>query len=95
MPSPSALSSSIGDGPANLATEQMGDIGNVYDMATNVGNKVKRAEDVARMIFSFVSETGEFVEGMDEGDGLKLLRVRTRKNEIVIVPGQLCLKTFR
>lgn len=46
-------------------------------------------EDVARMVFSFVSAAGALVEDMDSEDDLKLLRLRTRKNEIIIVPGQL------
>lgn len=41
------------------------------------------------MVFSFISNAGGFVEGMDEGDELKLLRIRTRKSEIVIVPGKV------
>lgn len=41
------------------------------------------------MVFSFVSNAGGFVQGMDEGDELKLLRIRTRKSEIVIVPGKV------
>ena len=48
----------------------------------------KSAEDVAGMVFSFVSGAQEFVEGMDATDNMRLLRLRTRKNEVVIVPGQ-------
>lgn len=59
-----------------------------YDGITNRNNKGRNAEEVARMVFSFVSGTREFTEGMDDEDEVKLLRLRTRKNEIVIVPGQ-------
>ena len=52
------------------------------------------AESVARMVFSFVSGAQEFVEGMDATDNMRLLRLRTRRNEIVIVPGQ-CSMTPR
>ena len=45
------------------------------------------AEDVARMVFAFVTAAKEFSDGMYTTDEVKLLRMRTRKNEIVIVPG--------
>lgn len=56
--------------------------------ANDENSNEKRAEDVAKMVFSFVSGAGGFVQGMDKGDELKLLRIRTRKSEIVIVPGR-------
>ena len=85
----SALNSTAtGNGSGNPdITEGVG-LGGYYDADSNEPSSEKRAEDVAKMVFSFVSETGAFVEGMDEGDELKLLRIRTRKSEIVIVPGQ-------
>lgn len=87
--SPSTKSASdLDDGSANVAITQSGNIGDPYDINNNDNTKAKRAEDVARMVFSFVSGAGDFVDGMDGGDDLKLLRVRTRKNEIVIVPGE-------
>ena len=46
------------------------------------------AEDIARMVFAFAAEAKTFTEGIDESDEVKLLRLRTRKNEIVIVPGK-------
>lgn len=49
--------------------------------------KTNGAESVARMVFSFVSGAQDFVEGMDGSDDMRLLRLRTRKSEIVIVPG--------
>lgn len=45
------------------------------------------AEAVAKMVFSFVTSAKAFAEGMDKADEVKLLRMRTRQNEIVIVPG--------
>lgn len=59
-----------------------------YDVDSKETSKEKRAEDVAKMVFSFVSSAGTLVEGMDEGDEVRLLRIRTRKSEIVIFPGQ-------
>lgn len=50
--------------------------------------KGNTAEDVARMVFAFVAASKGFAEGMDKSDEVKLLRLRTRKTEIVIVPGR-------
>lgn len=46
----------------------------------------KDAKKVARMVFSFVSAAQSFAEGMNTSDEMRLLRLRTRKYEIVIVP---------
>lgn len=48
---------------------------------------MKDAEEVARMVWAFVGAAGTMVEGLDAEDEVKLLRLRTRKNELVIVPG--------
>ncbi|KAI4266358.1 MAG: hypothetical protein L6R38_008796 [Xanthoria sp. 2 TBL-2021] len=48
--------------------------------------RTKSAEHVARMVFNFVAAAKDFAEGMEKGDDTKLLRMRTRKQEIVIVP---------
>ena len=81
--------------PGNGPTE--GDVGvpvepsngnNDYDGINDAKDGGRSAEEVARMVFSFVSAAWGFADGMDEGDEVKLLRLRTRKNEIVIVPGQ-------
>lgn len=45
------------------------------------------AEEIAREVFAFMAGAKAFTEGMDKSDEVKLLRLRTRKNEIVIVPG--------
>lgn len=58
-----------------------------YPGSTEDGKKGKSAEDVARMVFAFVAGAKAFTESMDKLDEIKLLRLRTRKNEIVIVPG--------
>ena len=79
--------SGLDDSSVNIATTQSRSIGDPYDRNKNENTKAKSAEDVARIVFSFVSAAGDFVDGVDGGDDLKLLRVRTRKNEIVIVPG--------
>ncbi|KAL8744168.1 MAG: hypothetical protein Q9190_003567 [Brigantiaea leucoxantha] len=51
-------------------------------------NRRKSAEEVARVVFSFVNAAKDVAEDMESGDEVKLLRLRTRKNELVIVPGQ-------
>jgi predicted regulator of Ras-like GTPase activity (Roadblock/LC7/MglB family) len=47
---------------------------------------MQSAEGVARMVWSFVEAAGGLVEGLDKEDEVKLLRVRTKKHELVIVP---------
>lgn len=49
---------------------------------------IHSAEDVASMVWSFISAAGNLVEGLDKEDEVKLLRLRTKKNELVIVPGR-------
>lgn len=42
-------------------------------------------------MFKFVEAAGEFAEGLEPGagdDDVKLVRLRTRKNELVIVPSE-------
>lgn len=46
------------------------------------------AEGVAQMVYKFVQASGHLVEGLQPDDEVKLLRVRTKKNELVIVPGE-------
>lgn len=47
----------------------------------------KGAESMAHKVFTFMSQAQGFAEGVDSADEVKLLRLRTRKNEVVIVPG--------
>ncbi|KAK7513705.1 uncharacterized protein IWZ02DRAFT_486561 [Phyllosticta citriasiana] len=47
---------------------------------------IKSAEDVARMVYGFIQSAGTLVRELEEEDEVKLLRLRTRKNELVIVP---------
>ena len=62
--------------------------GTEYPGNTEDDKKGNTAEDIAQMVFAFAAEAKTFTEGIDESDELKLLRLRTRKNEIVIVPGK-------
>ncbi|CCU75262.1 unnamed protein product [Blumeria hordei] len=43
-------------------------------------------ENFAKMMVNYVNSTSKFISDMDEEDGLRLLRVRTKKLELVIVP---------
>ena len=48
----------------------------------------RNAEDVARVVYSFVKSAGAIIEELNgENDEAKLLRIRTKKNELVVVPG--------
>ncbi|KAI7280056.1 hypothetical protein KC345_g5004 [Hortaea werneckii] len=47
----------------------------------------RKAEEVASLVWRFMKHVGEFVEELNgEGDEGKLIRVRTKKNEVVVVP---------
>ncbi len=88
----SALSSDLQDPALGNGTGYNGDPStpakNGAEVNSEAGKKGKTAEDVARMVFAFVSGAKNFAEGMDQADEVKLLRMRTRKNETVIVPGK-------
>ena len=47
---------------------------------------LKSAEDVARLVLKFVEAASSMVDSLDSEDELRLLRLRTKKNELVIVP---------
>lgn len=49
---------------------------------------VKSAEEMARMVWAFVEAAGGLVVGLDPEEEVKLLRLRTKKQELVIVPGE-------
>lgn len=47
----------------------------------------RNADAVARLVWNFVKSAGEMTEELNgESDEVKLLRLRTRKNELVVVP---------
>lgn len=47
----------------------------------------RSAEAVARLVWNFVKNAGETTEELNgESDEVKLLRLRTKKNELVVVP---------
>ncbi|RMZ74364.1 dynein light chain-related [Pyrenophora seminiperda CCB06] len=47
---------------------------------------IHSAEHVASMVWSFLTAAGSLVDELDKEDEVKLLRLRTKKNELVIVP---------
>lgn len=52
----------------------------------------RKAEEVARFVYRFVQSAGEMIADLNgDNDEAKLLRVRTKKNEVVIVPGMRSL----
>ncbi|KAK4165749.1 hypothetical protein QBC43DRAFT_27839 [Cladorrhinum sp. PSN259] len=50
------------------------------------GSQEQGADELAAMVWNFVSTAGSLVEDLDTEDELKLLRLRTKKQEFVIVP---------
>ncbi|KAL8839648.1 MAG: hypothetical protein Q9170_001654 [Blastenia crenularia] len=83
----SIIEDALGQG-SNASPTATLDTGNSLEEHRDGQEHTKTAEDVARMVFAFLSAANGFADGMEKGDDAKLLRMRTRKNEIVIVPGQ-------
>ncbi|KAH7157449.1 hypothetical protein B0J13DRAFT_617543 [Dactylonectria estremocensis] len=48
--------------------------------------ETRGVEQFAAMVWNFVNNSGSFVQELDTEDEVKLLRLRTRKQELVIVP---------
>ena len=47
----------------------------------------RKAEDVARLVWNFVKNAGEMVQELNgDNDEAKLVRLRTKKNELLVVP---------
>ena len=86
---PGTVDDNLGDGYTNGTGSRSG------------GSNLQRAEDVARLVFKFVEAAGVVAEGLEPGagnDDVKLVRLRTKKNELVIVPSKFsrtCFKVFR
>ncbi|KAI4242094.1 MAG: hypothetical protein LQ352_007307 [Teloschistes flavicans] len=60
------------------------DHNNTLEDGNEEEGKSKSAEHVASMVFKFVAVANEFADGLDKGNDARLLRMRTRKSEIVI-----------
>lgn len=90
--SPSTQDPPVGNGNGQSGSEEAADAirgRNEYSGNGKVEAKGNTAEEIARMVFAFVAGAKAFTECMDKSDEVKLLRLRTRKNEIVIVPGKV------
>lgn len=48
---------------------------------------IHNAEHVASLVWNFLRAADNLVDELGTEDGVKLLRLRTKKNELVIVPG--------
>lgn len=53
-----------------------------------IPDETQGARELAALVWNFVKTSGELVETIDTEDELKLLRLRTKKQELVIVPDQ-------
>ena len=80
-------------GPSVVLTDT--DVGTVERSSLSQEGRVgggsasmKSAEAMARVVWAFVEAAGGLVVGLDPEDEVKLLRLRTRKQELVIVPGE-------
>ncbi|KAL1891753.1 hypothetical protein Sste5346_007503 [Sporothrix stenoceras] len=49
-------------------------------------DETKGARELAGLVWNYVKTSGSLVEAIDTEDELKLLRLRTKKQELVIVP---------
>lgn len=54
---------------------------------------INSAEDVARIVWNYVRATEFMVKELNEDDDARLLRVRTKRHELVIVPGKSIIST--
>lgn len=50
---------------------------------------LQSAEHVASLVWNFLKAAGGLVKDLDGQDEVKLLRLRTKNNELVIVPGTM------
>ncbi|KAI0397713.1 hypothetical protein F5Y17DRAFT_321730 [Xylariaceae sp. FL0594] len=56
------------------------------DTVTDTSSETQAAQELASMVWSFMSSAGSLIGEIDSEDELKLLRLRTKKQEFVIVP---------
>ncbi|KAK4635660.1 hypothetical protein CLAFUW4_01608 [Fulvia fulva] len=61
--------------------------GTANGQGTGTERGTRREEDVARLVWKFHQSAGDMVQELNgQHDEAKLLRIRTKKNELVIVP---------
>jgi dynein light chain roadblock-type len=56
---------------------------------------IHNAEHVASLVWNFLKAADSLVDELGTEDGVKLLRLRTKKNELVIVPGMIKVLEMR
>ncbi|KAI0521577.1 hypothetical protein F5B22DRAFT_543209 [Xylaria bambusicola] len=79
-----AKSSSSANNSSSLPTPTGGSFST--DVQTNTNNETLAAQELASLVWSFLTSAGSLVNDIDGEDELKLLRLRTKKQEFVIVP---------
>ncbi|KFY16584.1 hypothetical protein V491_05289 [Pseudogymnoascus sp. VKM F-3775] len=58
----------------------------VTEDASSAAKDQNGVEELAGMVWNYMNATKDLVQGLDEQDEVKLLRLRTKKYELVIVP---------
>lgn len=68
---------------------------NDADADQDKGGGAQSAEDVARIVWNFANAAGEMLDELNgpADDEMKLLRIRSKKKELVIVPGKALLRS--
>lgn len=69
---------------SSLAGQAIASFSNDPNAAQNA--EFQGAEELAGLVWNFVNTAGNLVQELDTEDELKLLRLRTRRQELVIVP---------
>lgn len=73
-------------------------LGNTQSNKANGNHEagLQSAEDVARIVWNFAKVAGDMLQELNGpiDDDMKLLRIRAKKTELVIVPGLSCLLQF-
>jgi dynein light chain roadblock-type len=76
--------------PARMTNNQNAPISTGGSFSTDVNaqsnDETQAAQELASLVWGFLSTAGSLVDEIDPEDELKLLRLRTRKQELVIVP---------
>ncbi|KAI8632805.1 hypothetical protein F5Y19DRAFT_330723 [Xylariaceae sp. FL1651] len=83
-PAKSSSNSNNNGVSSSLPTPTAGSFSSDVNNPTN--NETQAAQELASMVWSFLSTAGSLVSEIDTEDELKLLRLRTKKQEFVIVP---------
>ncbi|KAK1768789.1 hypothetical protein QBC33DRAFT_533703 [Phialemonium atrogriseum] len=74
--------------PSTAGSFSSGDANNpaTQQQQQQTGESQGAAEELAGLVWNFVNSAGSLVQGLDTEDEMKLLRLRTKKQELVVVP---------